>query len=36
MGYIVSLMILMSAYRKAFRKCLLEARKHAAAQEEHI
>ena len=31
LGYIVSLMILMSTYRKAFRKCLLEARKHAAA-----
>ena len=30
-GYAVSLMILMSAYRKAFRKILLEARKHAAA-----
>ncbi len=31
MGYIVLLMSLMSAYRKAFRKCLLEARKHATA-----
>ena len=31
LGYIVSLMILMSTYRKAFRKCLIEARKHAAA-----
>ena len=31
MWYIFLLMILMSAYRKAFRKCLLEARKHAAA-----
>jgi len=29
-GYGVSLMNLMSAYRKAFRKCLLEARAHAA------
>ncbi|MCH9035577.1 MAG: hypothetical protein IID42_13930, partial [Planctomycetes bacterium] len=36
LGYIVSLMILMSAYRKAFRKALLEARKHATAQDEHI
>jgi len=30
MGYIVLLMSLMPAYRKAFRKSLLEARKHAA------
>ncbi len=30
-AYCLSLMILMSAYRKAFRKCLLEARKHATA-----
>ncbi|MCH7886067.1 MAG: hypothetical protein IIC01_12580 [Planctomycetes bacterium] len=36
LGYIVSLMILMSAYRKAFRKALLEARKRATAQDEHI
>ena len=29
-GYLVSLMVLMSAYRKAFRKALVEAHKHAA------
>jgi hypothetical protein len=36
LAYIVSLMILMSAYRKAFRMVLLEARKRPAAQDEHI
>ncbi|MCH7591627.1 MAG: protein kinase [Planctomycetes bacterium] len=35
-GYAVVLMNLMSAYRKAFRKALLEARKRATAQDGHI
>ena len=34
--YVFRLMNIMGHYQKAFKKCLLEARKHAAAQDGHI